>query len=139
MTYFSDDTAHVDNKYSNQLLTLDIIKMITEELVKTELPIIPILGNHDAYPHNQFSDNDNNILYQNTAELWKDIGLTDNAYKEYKENGGFYTMEWEKFYFIGVNTNLWYRSNHYEFTNPDDPMGQFEWLESKLEQARDSL
>ena len=37
---------------------------------------------------------------------------------------------------VGLNSNLWYRSNKVNFTNPEDPMAQFSWLESTLDSAR---
>ena len=110
--FFSDDTAHVDNVFSNQSLTFDTIKTITGHLSKLKLPVVPILGNHDAYPHNQFSDDPYNSLYQETAILWNIAGFLDEeAYEEYKENGGFYSTEIGPFLLVGLNSNLWYRSN----------------------------
>ena len=40
------------------------------------------------------------------------------------------------FLLMGLNTNLWYRSNKIDFDQPEDPLGQFAWMESKLDQAR---
>ena len=40
---------------------------------------------------------------------------------------------------IGLNSNIWYQSNKVNFTNPDDPLGQFKWLEQTLLEAKRSL
>ena len=39
------------------------------------------------------------------------------------------------FYLIGLNTNLYYKSNH-ETEGLEDPFGQFAWLESLLTEIR---
>ena len=45
-------------------------------------------------------------------------------------------MEFGPFLLVGLNTNLWYKSNHVDFgDNAADPLGQFEWLENTLEDA----
>ena len=56
------------------------------------IPIYPVLGNHDAFPHNQFSDDPNHMLYAITAEMWGDLGWPAEALQEYKQNGrlGFF-------------------------------------------------
>ena len=33
---------------------------------------------------------------------------------------------------VGLNSNIWYQSNKVNFTNPEDPLGQFQWLEETL-------
>ena len=40
---------------------------------------------------------------------------------------------------VGLNSNIWYQSNKVNFTNPDDPLGQFKWLEQTLLEAKKSL
>ena len=55
---------------------------------RTGLKIFPVLGNHDAYPHNQFHDDPKNEFYQNTAEIWKDtMGWPNEAYQQFKSHG----------------------------------------------------
>lgn len=101
---FRDDVAHVDNKYISHSYTLDMIQKITNFMNETipDVPIIPVLGNHDAFPHNQFPDDPENDLYQKTAEMWKNMGWTEDAYTQYKENGGFYTTEIQPLMLIGI-------------------------------------
>ena len=60
---------------------------ITNYLTSTGLDVLPVLGNHDAYPHNQFSGDPDDELYQTTAEMWKNVGWSSDAYREYKING----------------------------------------------------
>ena len=100
---FRDDVAHVNNKYISHSYTLDMIQKITNFMNETipGVPIIPVLGNHDAFPHNQFPDDPENDLYQKTAEMWKNMGWTEDAYKQYKQNGGFYTTEIQPLMLIG--------------------------------------
>ena len=37
---------------------------------------------------------------------------------------------------VGLNSNIWYRSNKVNFTDSLDPSGQFKWLENTLEDAK---
>ena len=46
--------------------------------------------------------------------------------------GGFYRFEYGPFLMVGLNSNIWYQSNKVNFTNPEDPLGQFQWLEETL-------
>ena len=50
--------------------------------------------------------------------------------------GGFYKFHKDPFLMIGLNSNIWYQSNKVNFTNPDDPSGQFYWLEQTLQEAK---
>ena len=137
MIWTGDDTAHADNEYFDQFKMIDIVWSITQKLVNTSIPMFPVLGNHDAFPHNQFQDDPKDLLYLTSGEMWKDAnGWTQSAFEEYMTNGGFYKMEFGPFLLVGLNTNLWYKSNHVDFgDNAADPLGQFEWLENTLEEA----
>lgn len=84
---FRDDTAHIDNELTNSDLSIQSIQKITDILKTTQIPIYPVLGNHDAFPHNQFQDDFNAELYQKTAEMWKSLGWPFEAYEDYKSNG----------------------------------------------------
>jgi len=132
-----DDTAHVNDSYGSPEEAYEAIEIITLYLNQTGLKVFPVLGNHDAYPHNQFHDNPENELYQKTAEIWKDsFGWPNEAYQQYRTNGGFYKVQHGPFLMVGLNSNIWYRSNKVNFTNPVDPSGQFKWLEKTLEDAK---
>ena len=51
-------------------------------------------------------------------------------------SGGFYKVEHGPFLMVGLNSNIWYRSNRVNFTDSFDPSGQFKWLEKTLEDAK---
>ena len=51
-------------------------------------------------------------------------------------SGGFYKVEHGPFLMVGLNSNIWYRSNKVNFTDSVDPSGQFKWLEKTLEDAK---
>ena len=131
-----DDTAHTNDSFGSADESFQAIQFITDQLKATNLTVFPVLGNHDAYPHNQFYDHPEHELYQKTAEMWKLIGWPNEAYEDYKRNGGFYSVNYGPFLMVGLNTNLWYRSNKVDFMNPDDPMDQFKWLEDTLKNAQ---
>jgi len=55
MWYFSDSVPHVPDSDLNQTEVLQLIKNITDFLTMTfpNVPVYPLLGNHDISPANQ--------------------------------------------------------------------------------------
>jgi hypothetical protein len=53
LNFNRDDTAHVNDSYGSLEEAYEAIEIITLYLNQTGLKVFPVLGNHDAYPHNQ--------------------------------------------------------------------------------------
>ena len=53
LNFNRDDTAHVNDSYGSPEEAYEAIEIITLYLNQTGLKVFPVLGNHDAYPHNQ--------------------------------------------------------------------------------------
>ena len=53
LNFNRDDTAHVNDSYGSPEEAYEAIEIITLYLNQTGLTVFPVLGNHDAYPHNQ--------------------------------------------------------------------------------------
>ena len=88
LPFQSDDTAHTnDTIYGSKNESFEAIETITEILKEIGIPIYPVLGNHDAYPHNQFPDDPNNDLYQKTGEIFQALDWPSEAKNDYLKNG----------------------------------------------------
>ena len=106
------------------------------ELIKQFYPdvlVLPLFGNHDYVPANDFPDH-NNTIYSRTFDLWKSwIGESQN---ETFLKAGYYVYEYSpNVTFLMLNTNLYYRFNSANFTNKTDPGGQFAFMENVLSEA----
>ncbi|XP_012062504.1 PREDICTED: sphingomyelin phosphodiesterase 1-like [Atta cephalotes] len=107
------------------------------------IPIYPILGNHESHPVNQFAPrtitNDEistQWLYKLMADLWIDFGWLPESTRSTILQGGFYTVSPKKgFRIIALNNNVCYSYNWWLLYQPQDPDGQLQWLADTLLQA----
>lgn len=113
-------------------------------------PVYATLGNHDSSPENidgphslpgplgrQFSWN-----YDHVASLWEKYGWVDSrtASEARLHYGGYSVKNHLGLRIISLNTDLYYRSNIYNFinsTNPDNS-GIFSFLIQELQAAEDA-
>jgi len=111
---------------------------LTFDLIQKHLPnipIIPIIGNHDAHPVNQFApaNKSNKVtveLYKNIAKYWK--WLPRDARKSI-EIGGYYTMLLRKrLRIIAMNNNDCYTFNLWLMYDSTFPTKQMQWLHDTL-------
>ena len=100
--------------------------------------IIPVLGNHDAFMPDNFTENDLDLKSGYKSEQyidflensgWKKI-ITDSNAQSLFGVCGFYDTYLPKLNLriMALNTNLYYRSN----LTDKDPCSQLSWLESRL-------
>lgn len=128
-----DDSAHVGDENFSLDKVVTIIKTLTDaiKVYFPNTPVIPVFGNHDAFPKHNFSPNPSD-LYDRVAELWKDwIG---EGYDQFKQ-GGYYSMRHPtqpNVTVIGLNTPLYYSKNPLVDPSNDDPAGQLLWLDNVL-------
>ena len=115
-------------------VTLEIKKRFTD-VSGVSVPILPVLGNHDAYPKDYYPNCPTSFFEDYlTRGGWSSV-LT-SAQQEQFRNGGFYSHTLENGNLVIVlNTNLYYAPNKLG-TNDTDPCGQFDWLEALLKAAR---
>ncbi|XP_059090918.1 acid sphingomyelinase-like phosphodiesterase 3b isoform X2 [Tigriopus californicus] len=133
-----DDTSHAENEHFDEDLVVHVMGILTEQLKGTGIQVYPVLGNHDFHPKNQAPNNPAGLIYQESADLWKQW-LVGEPIAEYKANGGFYQVgpdaqQHLPFKLIALNTNIYKLKNHFT-EGIQDPLGQFEWLESLLKKA----
>lgn len=116
-----------------------VIKALKMEF--PNIPVYPILGNHEATPTNTFAPHSisdeklsTNWLYELSAELWSEWLPPET--KETILRGGFYTvLARPGFRIIALNSNLGYTDNWWSIYDPKDQEGQLKWLADTLLQA----
>ncbi|KAL3864256.1 hypothetical protein ACJMK2_005957 [Sinanodonta woodiana] len=133
-----DTVLHGKDEDLSITINSDILKNLTD-LLKTAFPqktVFSAYGNHDYWPTDQFPDG-NNELYNRTLVEWGSwINNTNQEINFLK--GGYYTLLLEaapKIRMMSLNTNLYYTSNK-QTSNQTDPAGQFQWMESVLNNSR---
>uniref|UniRef100_A0A914KT34 Sphingomyelin phosphodiesterase n=1 Tax=Meloidogyne incognita TaxID=6306 RepID=A0A914KT34_MELIC len=129
-----DTPAH--RKYTQEEF---INTMITvTHAIKQRFPdvlVIPVLGNHDMEPSNSFPDDTEQLgMYRHIYYLWK--GWIGDEPEETFLRGGYYYFKspLDGSEYLVLNTNIYYVINTAieNFTNPEDPTGQFEFIEKHL-------
>ena len=107
------------------------------------IPVYPIMGNHEAHPVNLFApktvtSNELNTqwLYNLMADLWINFGWLPESTRHTILQGGYYTLSPKKgFRIIALNSNVCYSANWWLWYQPKDPVGQLQWLADTLLQA----
>jgi len=115
------------------------MKNITVELAKLQkalggdVPIFPVIGNHDSYPQHQFPATDY-WVYTVAEECWRQF-LPEEARATLKK-GGYYTVKiTDGLRLIVLNTVIYYYQNKMINPSTKDPGGQIAWLRNQLAQA----
>lgn len=135
-----DSSAHLrtaelkwDKVYAN-------LENITDLLTNafTSSLIIPVIGNHDSYPANDFPFDNVKSMYQGYLSKAKWNKLIPPEETRTFHQGGYYGRFINpKLKILVLNTNLYlpYNTNK---TEEDDPTGQLAWLEGELKVAKDN-
>ncbi|XP_059484529.1 sphingomyelin phosphodiesterase-like isoform X2 [Neocloeon triangulifer] len=122
---------------------VETIKTVMEEMKQAfSVPILPIIGNHEAHPVNVFSglhpeipeELSSNWVYALAAEMW--LPEMTEASKETVRKGGFYAHEIKPgLVVIAINNNYCYHLNWWLLYDNKDPTGQLQWLAEQLLEA----
>lgn len=107
-----------------------------------DLPVYPVLGNHDTYPYAQLAQEKSgfkNLMDWNAklmGEMWQDYGwLNESTAKYAKEHyTGYSVTTTQNLKVIALNSNAYYLSNLYNYWNATDidSFGQFQFLIDEL-------
>uniref|UniRef100_A0A914KVI5 Uncharacterized protein n=1 Tax=Meloidogyne incognita TaxID=6306 RepID=A0A914KVI5_MELIC len=133
-----DTAAHI--KYTQKEF-INTMRTVTDSIKQrfSDVLVIPILGNHDMEPSNSFPDDAEQLgMYQGIYDLWK--GWIGDKPKETFLRGGYYYFKspLDGSEYLVLNTNIYYVINTAieNFTNPEDPTGQFEFIEKHLAEIK---
>eukprot|EP00040_Diaphanoeca_grandis_P024903 m.137514 g.137514 ORF g.137514 m.137514 type:complete len:489 (-) comp29924_c0_seq2:67-1533(-) len=133
-----DDSPHVPSVNLTYSRIMNDIENITKTFQiyfnKSNIPIIPALGNHDTWPKSQIAPNP---FYQhllgNISSMWAQwLSPTNQA--TFAAGGFFTTAVNNNIRVVSLNTVYYYRANKLT-TLETDPAGQFEFLENELKNA----
>ena len=110
-------------------------------MLRTAFPnaqILPAIGNHDAYPSDQFPDN-NSTFYHEYLERsgWGEL-LPEAARRTFRR-GGYYAVDVGEYRVIVLNTALYYNRNRMIRGAGEDPAGQIGWLRNELNTRRPTI
>lgn len=141
---WTGDNAPHDNWRTSRRDMLTATSTITVLLRRyfPDVPVIPVIGNHDSVPINSFPPREvwstgfsGAWLYSAMADMWKPW-LPPNAVATL-ENFGYYSLLVRpRFRIIVVNTNVAYKLNFWVLmTARGDPSNQLRWLTEELRAA----
>lgn len=137
-----DSSAHDYNL--NQSDIMSNLRFVTQNLHQTfpGVPVIPVLGNHDSGPADNFPIEDTVGYYSDyiTAGSFGDLLHSHSKEAEQFKKCGYYVLKNATYdvnitqTFIVLNTALYYHNkalqNRTDFV--EDPCGQFAWLNETL-------
>jgi len=134
-----DSVAKRNGVYSKEAIVYNL-ENITEAFhklktaFKDKVPILPVIGNHDAYPQHQLPPQDY-WVYTKVSQLW--APFIGNEAAATLGKSGFYTVTIKKgLRFIALNTVLYYTPNNMTHPSDKDPGGQIAWLHKTLDEAK---
>ena len=142
-----DNSAHVKTPISR---VLENLKFVTKHLSKhfPNVTVLPVLGNHDSSPADYFPDSNlpaNEKVYADyiTEGCLGDFLRSGSEASESFKKCGYYVVRNRTYdvnvtqTFIVMNTALYYNNNALLNSSlPDDPCGQFAWLEEELKGSK---
>ncbi|KAM4633590.1 cyclic GMP-AMP phosphodiesterase SMPDL3A [Polymixia lowei] len=138
MLWTGDSPPHVPVGELSTDAVIHVISNMTQTIRDhfPSLPVYPALGNHDYWPQDQ-SPTSTNTIYQAAAKLWEPW-LQPEALLTLREGGFYSQLARPGLRVVSLNTILYYSPNKVT-VNMTDPAGQFQWLQTTLERAAQSL
>lgn len=135
--FTGDLVDHDEQKWMDFKKTLESEEVGFRDL-KTRLDDIPVystLGNHDSYPYGQIAQEEygfsNKFTWNNDlmAHMWKDYGWINESTSQFARTHytGFAVDTKVGVRIVSLNSNCFYRKNHYAFLNATDPDGFGMW------------
>ncbi|SCU77409.1 LADA_0A00298g1_1 [Lachancea dasiensis] len=107
-----------------------------------DVPVYSVLGNHDTFPYGELGQENHgfsNYFAWNAelmADLWEDYGWLGSDESQYarKHYTGFSVETSMGLKVISLNSNVWYKKNHYAYWNASQPdtFGQLDFLIDEL-------
>jgi sphingomyelin phosphodiesterase acid-like 3 len=115
-----------------------MLSNVSEWLVSTfpNTSILPSIGNNDVTP-DYYLDSDNATALLTMVTNGLDSLLTTNDEREAMVHGGYFARPvTDTMTVLSLNTIIYSTSHQPDQSYVDDPLGQFQWLEEQLSQAR---
>ncbi|CAG9315260.1 unnamed protein product [Blepharisma stoltei] len=113
-------------------VTIKLTQMFKDYL---QVPMFPIIGNHDCFPMDFFHPGHEQVLLGNLTSLWGEW-LGPDQIQQFSQNGYYSALEpTTGFRIIGLNNQLGDNMNGWLIPNNTDPAGMLAWLRTELYQA----
>lgn len=113
-----------------------------------DMPVFPVLGNHDTFPYGELAQEGygfSNKFEWNAdmlAEIYQDYGWLDGKQAQYARHHytGFSVTTKEGLKVVSLNSNAFYKKNHYCYWNATDPdsFGQWQFLIDELVESEEN-
>ncbi|XP_060531078.1 sphingomyelin phosphodiesterase-like [Cylas formicarius] len=141
--YFTGDIVSHRVWSTTQIDNTRDIKLVYQKLKDAfDVPIYPVVGNHEPHPINQYCFTEDESSYSTSWVYELVIEEFPNLPPEAKETillGGFYTVSpREGFRVIVLNNNIAYTANWWLIDSSYDPYEQLAWLVKTLKEAEDN-
>ncbi|KAK7078099.1 Acid sphingomyelinase-like phosphodiesterase 3b [Halocaridina rubra] len=134
-----DSSPHVSDPEPDFAVIFRTLNNVTMEMrmaFQDSVPILPVLGNHDAFPKDYYPVAGEEFYGQYLTKGGWSLVLPKDAQEDFKM-GGYYEYALTSGVRVMVlNTNLYYAPNKLR-QNVSDPCGQFAWMKKKLLAARE--
>lgn len=141
--YYTGDTVDHGFWETDRNLVLEMNHYVSNKLKSTfgEIPVFPVLGNHDTQAPNQYApvyvtedDINSQWLFDALPELWSWLPKKETE-KTLKKGGYYSTIVKPGLRVIGLNSNVAYKMNWWVNFNPAAPKKQLQWLVETLSAA----
>lgn len=142
--FTGDLVDHDEIKYTGYEMTVESEEVVFRDIKYKlgSIPVYPVLGNHDTFPYGELAQENfgfSNYFSWNAelmADLWEDYRWLDADASQYarRHYTGFSIENRLGLKVISLNSNVWYKKNHYAYWNASesDNFGQFEFLINEL-------
>lgn len=145
--FTGDLVDHDETKYTDYQLTVESEEVVLRDLKSRlgSIPVYPVLGNHDSYPYGELGQEGYGFSNKFTwnaellGDIYEDYNWLNASTAQYtrKHYTGFAVDTKMGLKVISLNSNCFYKKNHYAYwnaTNPDT-FGQWEFLIDELVQS----
>lgn len=121
--FYGGDSVNHHDFLQSEKSNIQIISTITNEINYhfPNITLIPIIGNHDFYPIDQFSSTIHSNMLTELSKIWN---INDPSFLKY----GFYTRDFYNIKLIIINSVIWDIHNLFN----DSLSIQFEWLKNEI-------
>ncbi|CAR23078.1 KLTH0E00638p [Lachancea thermotolerans CBS 6340] len=142
--FTGDLVDHDEISLTSYEMTVQSEEIVFRDIKKklADVPVYSVMGNHDTFPYGELAQENHgfaNLFSWNAelmADLWEDYGWLGPSESQYarKHYTGFSVVTKKGLKVIALNSNVWYKKNHYAYWNASEPdtFGQFQFLIDEL-------
>ena len=142
--FTGDLVDHDEIRFTDYKMTVKSEQYIMRDMKSRlgDMPVYPVLGNHDTFPYGELAQEGYGFSNKDSwnadmlADIYEDYGWLDRKQADYARHHytGFSVNTKQGLKVISLNSNAFYKKNHYCYwnsTNPDS-FGQWEFLIDEL-------